>query len=142
VSGSDNHPGDWGMVYADGTLKPVWWVFRAWRDAQGTRLSTTGADGTTGLFARATRHDPGGCTDVLLANFVATGGSQRTVKVDFDGKLPQCAGRRTTTLSVLNTESTSLAGGSTVRLDPPDQTTTISMAPQSVALLRTGCVRS
>lgn len=142
VSGSDNHPGDWGIVYADGTPKPIWWVFRAWHDAQGTRLNTTGADGTTGLFARATRHDPGGCTDVLLANFVATGGSQRTVKVAFDGKLPFCAGRRTITLSVLNSTSTSLAGGSNVRLDPPDQATTIKMAPQSVALLRTGCVRS
>src|SRR5262249_4240123 len=35
VSGSQNHVGDWGLVYSDGTPKPSWWVFRAWSALTG-----------------------------------------------------------------------------------------------------------
>jgi hypothetical protein len=86
VSGGESRPGDWGIVRADGTPKPAWWVFRAWWAMTGDRLRTSGDDGTTGLWARATRD--GGCVSVLLANFVATGAPARTVQVDLDGALP------------------------------------------------------
>jgi hypothetical protein len=136
VSGGDNHIGDWGLVFSDGTPKPSWWVFRAWWTMQGTRMSTSGDDGTTGLWARATRDS--GCVSVLLANFIATGAPARTVKIDLDGKLPRCRGKRTTTLAALDGSSTTLASSRTVRLGGP-RSVTVAMASQSVALLRISC---
>ena len=136
VSGGDDRVGDWGLVHADGTGKPSWWVFRAWWAMTGTRLRTSGDDATTGLWARATRD--GGCVSVLLANFVATGAPARSVEVDLDGPLPQCRGKRTTTLAALDGSSTTLADAHTVRL-LARRTVTVQMASQSVALPRTAC---
>ena len=138
VSGGDDRVGDWGLVHADGTPKPSWWVFRAWWAMTGTRLGTSGDDATTGLWARATRE--GGCVSVLLANFVATGAPVRSVEVDLDGTLPPCWGPRTTTLSALDRASTTLADAHTMRVRAR-RTVTVHMASQSVALLRTSCSR-
>jgi hypothetical protein len=138
VSGGDDHIGDWGLVRADGAPKPSWWVFRAWWAMTGNRLSTSGDNATTGLWARATRD--GGCVSVLLANFVATGAPARSVEVDLDGPIPHCRGTRTTTLAALDGSSTTLADTQTVPLRAR-RTVTVHMAPQSVALLRTSCSR-
>jgi hypothetical protein len=138
-SASDEHVGDWGLVHADGTPKPSWWVFRAWWSLTGTRLRTSGDDATTGLWARATRDDGGRCVSVMLANFVATGAPARTVEVDLDGTLPRCRGPRTATLASLDAGSTTLADPHRVRLDA-HQTVTMPMASQSVGVLRIGCV--
>lgn len=134
VSGS--HVGDWGIVFSDGTPKPTWWVFRAWATMTGYRLPTTGDAPPAGLWSRATSN--GNCVSVLLANFVATGAPARTVKVDLDGTLARCHGTRVTTLATLDGSSTSLANFKYVRLDA-HHSTTIAMASQSVALLRTTC---
>src|SRR5262245_40444721 len=138
VSGGNNHIGDWGLVYSDGTPKPSWWVFQAWWTMTGDRLRTSGDDATGGLWARATRD--GGRVSVLLANFIATGAPARTVEVDLDGKLPQCRGKRTTTLATLDGSSTTFANPHTVRLRA-HRSVTIPMGPQSVALLQVGCSR-
>jgi hypothetical protein len=130
--------GDWGMVTADGTPKPSWWVFRAWRAMGGSRLQTTGADAATGLFATATRNASHGCFNVLLANFVATGSPSRQVTLELSGDLPKCIGARVTTLATLDTASTTLDHPQPLAMSP-DNTATFSMAPQSVALIRTGC---
>jgi hypothetical protein len=133
---SGTHPGDWGLVNADGTPKPSWWVFRAWSTMTGDRLFTTGDDPAGGLWARATRD--GGCVSVLLTNFVATGAPPRNVEVSLRGELPRCQGERTTTLSTLDATSTSLADAAVVH---PAQSgsVTVPMQPQSVALLRVSC---
>jgi hypothetical protein len=137
VSGGEDRPGDWGLVRTDGTPKPSWWVFRAWATMTGNRLGTSGDDGTTGLWARATRDR--GCVSVLLANFVATGAPARTVQVDLDAAaLPRCRGRRTTTVATLDAASTSLAEPRTVRFGTPESVT-VSMASQSVALVQISC---
>jgi xylan 1,4-beta-xylosidase len=138
VSGGENHVGDWGLVYADGTPKPSWWVFRAWSTLMGSRLATSGDDATTGLWARATRDR--GCVSVLLSNFVATGAPARTVEVDFKGKLPRCKGKRTTTLATLDGSSTTLANARILRLRA-HRVATVPMASQSVALVQVGCSR-
>ena len=139
VSDGSTGPGDWGMVTANGTPKPSWWVFRAWRAMSGSRLQTTGADAATGLFATATRNSPHGCVNVLLANFVATGSPNRQVTVDLAGVLPKCIGARVTTLATLDATSTTLNDPHPLALSP-DDTATLPMAPQSVALIRTGCI--
>jgi xylan 1,4-beta-xylosidase len=138
VSGGNNHIGDWGLVYSDGTPKPSWWVFRAWWTMTGDRLPTSGDDATGGLWARATRD--GGRISVLLTNFVATGAPARTVEVDLDGKLPQCRGKRTTTLATLDGSSTTLANPRAVQLRA-HKSVTVPMGPQSVALLQISCSR-
>jgi hypothetical protein len=138
VSDDSNGAGDWGMVTATGQPKPSWWVFRAWRAMSGSRLQTTGADASTGLFATASRTAPHGCVSVLLANFVATGSPSRQVTVDLSGPLPTCAGARVTTIGTLDTTSTTLDNAKPLALSP-DNTVTFPMAPQSVALIRTGC---
>jgi Glycosyl hydrolases family 39 len=138
ISGEQNRPGDWGIVTADGTPKPTWWVFRAWWAMTGDRLATDGDDGTTGLWARATRD--GGCVSVLLANFVATGSPARTVRVDIDGGQPHCRGRRTTTISTLDADSTSLAAPRSVWFGT-HESVAVPMAPQSVAVVQISCGR-
>ncbi len=138
ISGSDDHPGDWGLVHADGTPKPSWWVFRAWTVMTGDRLLTGGDDPASGLWARATRDRS--CIDVLLTNFVATGAPARTVEVDLHGELPRCLGERTTTLATLDASSTSLADVSVLH-PAHHEAVTVPMASQSVALLRLGCER-
>jgi hypothetical protein len=138
VSDSSTGPGDWGMVTANGTPKPSWWVFRAWRAMSGSRLQTTGADAATGLFATGTRNAPHGCVNVLLANFVAKGSPNRQVTVDLSGALPKCVGARVTTLATLDTTSTTLGDPQPLALSS-DNTATFPMASQSVALFRTGC---
>ncbi|MCB0976653.1 MAG: hypothetical protein KDB02_04270 [Acidimicrobiales bacterium] len=134
--------GDWGMTTADGKAKPAWWVFRSWRAMEGRVLDTsTGGsakgEGAGGLDAIATLNDSG-CVSVLLSNFVATGSRARDVEVRFDGELPTCSTGRTTTVSTLDSESTSLATATVTRLRR-DRTLDIDMEPQSVALLRIGC---
>jgi hypothetical protein len=136
ISSSSNTPGDWGLVYSDGTPKPSWWVFRAWSVIDGARLSTSGDDATTGLWARAAATS--GCVSVLLSNFIATGAPARQVRVNLDGSLPKCRGPRTATLSKLDTTSTSLADATSVHLEPHQQVT-VPMASQSVALLQVSC---
>jgi hypothetical protein len=136
ISGADNHIGDWGLVFSNGAPKPSWWVFRAWSIMNGSRLPTSGDAPSTGLWARAT--SDGGCVNVLLTNFVATGAPARTVNVELDGALSRCRGPRITTLATLDASSTSLSNTLTVKF-AAHHSVTISMAPQSVALLRTGC---
>ena len=104
----------------------------------GSRLQTTGADAATGLFATASRSAPHGCVNLLLANFVATGSPSRQVTIDLLGALPKCSGARVTTLATLDTTSTTLDHPQPLALRP-DNTATFPMAPQSVALIRTGC---
>jgi hypothetical protein len=135
VSGGEDHPGDWGMVHADGTPKPSWWMFRAWGAMTGARLATSGDDAATGLWARATLDR--GCVSVLLANFVATGAPARTVAVDLQGRLPLCRGPRSTTLATLDGSSTSLADARPVRLAA--HAVAVDLAPQSVAFLQISC---
>jgi hypothetical protein len=132
---SGDHVGDWGLVYADGTPKPTWWVFRAWAQATGERLPTTGDDGPTGLWARATRDR--GCVTVMLANFVATGAPARVVRVDLDGRLPSCRGRTDVTRSTLDAGSTSLATAEPLPLR--HQSLDVAMEPQSVAVVQISC---
>jgi hypothetical protein len=74
----------------------------------------------------------------MLANFVATGSPNRQVTVDLSGALPECIGARVTTLATLGTTSTTLDDPQPLALSP-DNTATFPMAPQSVALIRTGC---
>jgi hypothetical protein len=136
ISGGQNRAGDWGIVTADGTPKPTWWVFRAWWAMTGTRLATRGDDATSGLWARAT--SDGGCVSVLLANFVATGSPARAVRLDLDGQLPHCRGRRTTTVSALDTASTTLADPRATRFGTHDSIT-VPMASQSVAMVQISC---
>ncbi|HKA82268.1 MAG TPA: hypothetical protein VKD21_00280, partial [Acidimicrobiales bacterium] len=136
VSGGEDRPGDWGIVHADGTPKPSWWVFRAWWAMTGDRLRTSGDDATSGLWARATLD--AGCVSVLLANFVATGSPARTVEVDLQGDLPLCRGRRITTVGALDGSSTTLAEPHTVRFGT-HQSVTVPMASQSVALVQVSC---
>ena len=136
ISGGQNRPGDWGIVTADGTPKPTWWVFRAWWAMTGDRLATSGDDATTGLWARATAD--GGCVSVLLANFVATGSPARTVELDLEGRLPHCRGRRTTTVSALDAASTSLAAPRTVQFGT-HESVTVPMASQSVSMVQISC---
>ncbi|HKE71997.1 MAG TPA: hypothetical protein VKB57_00170 [Acidimicrobiales bacterium] len=136
VSGDADRPGDWGLVHADGTPKPSWWVFRAWWAMTGARLRTSGDDATTGLWARATRDR--GCVSVLLANFVATGAPARTVEVDIQGEQPKCGGRRTTTVAALDGSSTTLAEPRTVQFGT-HRSVTVPMASQSVALVQISC---
>jgi hypothetical protein len=138
VSGSEDHPGDWGLVSSKGAAKPAWWVFRVWDATPGTRL-TTHDDPTAGLWARAVR-EKNGCIDVLLANFVATGSPARDVTIRLDGKLPPCAGTRAASLAVLDKSSKTLAKSHAIRL-LPRQTVNVPMASQSVALVRVGCAR-
>jgi hypothetical protein len=138
ISGEEDRPGDWGIVHADGSPKPSWWVFRAWSTMTGSRLVTGGDSPTTGLWARATRD--GGCINVLLTNFVATGAPARTVRVDLNGDNPPCSGQTTASLATLDASSTSLESGRVVQLDE-QLSAEISMAPQSVALLRINCVQ-
>jgi Glycosyl hydrolases family 39 len=141
VSDAATGPGDWGMVTVSGDPKPSWWVFRAWRAMSGMRLQTGGADPSTGLFARASRDGANGCVDLLLSNFVATGSPARQVTVDLVGSLPNCHGRRSTTLATLDTSSTALDHPRPVDLGS-DGSVSVPMATQSVALLRTGCTAS
>jgi len=136
ISGSSNHVGDWGMVFSDGTPKPSWWVFRAWAVMTGNRLPVSGEAPSAGLWARATRDT--GCVSVLLANFVATGAPARTVRINLHGELPRCRGPLTTTLATLNRSSQSLANASVVSVGR-DESTTIHMESQSVALVRASC---
>jgi len=136
VSGSDNHIGDWGLVFSDGAPKPSWWVFRAWSLMTGNQLPTSGDAPSTGLWARAT--GDAGCVNVLLTNFVATGAPARTVHVDLNGALPRCQGPLTTTVATLDGGSTSLANAHVLQVGPHN-TFAIRMASQSVALVRTGC---
>lgn len=136
VSGSKDRPGDWGLVSSKGAPKPAWWVFRAWDAMPGTRLATRD-EPVSGLFARGV-HESGGCVDVLLANFVATGSPARNVSVDLAGKLPACTGTSTATLAVLNASSKTLGTSHALPLSAR-QTVAVAMAPQSVALLRVGC---
>jgi hypothetical protein len=139
VSGGDDHIGDWGLVYSDGTPKPSWWVFRAWSTMTGDRLFTTGDDAATGLWARATRD--AGCVTVLLTNFVATGAPARDVEVRLHGELPPCHGRRTSTLATLDGDSTDFVNASELHPAGRDSVT-VPMEPQSVALLRISCAPS
>jgi hypothetical protein len=136
VSGSEDHPGDWGLVSSKGAPKPAWWVFRAWSGLSGVRLATRD-DPAIGLWARATR-DARDCVSVLLANFVATGSQARNVTVDLSGQLPTCAGTRTSTLSTLDTSSTTLGTGRTIVIGK-GHTVSVPMPSQSVALVRVGC---
>jgi hypothetical protein len=136
VSGSSDHPGDWGMVTSKGAPKPAWWVFRAWDAMEGSRLATRD-DPAAGVWARATR-EARGCVDVLLANFVATGSPARDVTIGLDGKLPTCTGTRTASLAVLDRSSKTLGNAREIRLNP-GRTVDVPMAPQSVALVRIGC---
>jgi hypothetical protein len=136
ISGSNNHIGDWGLVHADGTPKPSWWVFRAWAALTGDVLLSGGDAPATGLWARATRDH--GCVSVLLANFVATGAPARTVAVQLGGDLPQCRAGRATTVATLDTNSTTLGSARPAHLDH-DHHVTVPMASQSVALLQVSC---
>jgi hypothetical protein len=140
ISGS--HPGDWGLVYADGSPKPAWWVFRAWSQMTGDRLLTSGDDPANGLWVRATRD--AGCVSVLLTNFVATGAPTRTISLNLQSGMPPCQGARVATLGTLDTTSTSLADAPTIELDHnndagPIDHVDVTMPSQSVALLRVGC---
>src|SRR5262249_42148633 len=133
---SEDHAGDWGLVSSKGEPKPAWWVFRAWDATPGTRLATHD-DPAAGLWGRAVR-ETGGCVDVLLANFVATGSPARDVKVSLDGKLPACAGSRTASLAVLDKSSNTLGTSREVALSPGPRVD-VPMASQSVAFVRVGC---
>jgi hypothetical protein len=136
ISGSNNHIGDWGIVHADGTPKPTWWVFRAWAALTGAVLFSSGDAPASGLWARATRDH--GCVSVLLANFVATGAPARTVALQFTGDLPQCRAGRATSVATLDTNSTSLGSAGSAHLDH-DHRVTVPMASQSVALVQVSC---
>ncbi len=136
ASGSANHVGDWGLVFADGTPKPSWWVFRAWSLMAGSRLVTSGDDPTHGLWVRATRDQR--CVSVLLVNFVATGSPARTVTVRLDGAPRDCAMPGRPTLSRLDATSTSLGPQERRHFDK-HHTVTIHLESQSVALLRLPC---
>jgi len=133
-SASGSRPGDWGLVADDGTLKPAWWLFRAWAAMTGDRLAVTD-DPATGIFARATR-STAGCVQVVVSNFVAAGGSARTVHLDLDGALP--AARCETTVSVLDATSVTLESAAPVDV-APDGSVDLAMPAQSVALLRFDC---
>jgi hypothetical protein len=136
VSGSEDHPGDWGLVSSQGAPKPAWWVFEAWSAMPGVRLATAD-EPAAGLWARTT-HDERGCVSVLLANFVATGSPARNVTVDLTGSLPSCSGTRTSTLATLDRSSTTLAATTPIQLRD-GQAFSVPMASQSVALVRIGC---
>jgi hypothetical protein len=139
ITGGASRAGDWGMVTQDGTFKPSWWVFRAWRAMEGERLATTGDDAGTGLWTRATRDRRSGCISVLLVNFVADGSPTRTVNLTLDGGLPACPNTRVTTVATLDEQSTTLAEPQPVEMERGD--VTLVMEPQSVSLLRTSCAR-
>jgi hypothetical protein len=111
-------------------------VFRAWDAMAGTRLATHD-DPAAGLWGRAVR-ETGGCVDVLLTNFVASGSPARNVTVSLDGKLPPCTGTRTASLAVLDRSSKTLANSRELRL-LARQSVAVPMASQSVALVRIGC---
>jgi hypothetical protein len=125
-----------GIVHADGTPKPTWWVFRAWAALTGDVLFSSGDAPASGLWARATRDH--GCVSVLLANFVATGAPARTVALQFTGDLPQCRAGRATSVATLDTGSTSLGSARSAPLDH-DHRVTVPMASQSVALVQVSC---
>jgi hypothetical protein len=80
---SGDHVGDWGIVTADGTKKPLWWVFRAWSQMPGERLRVDGDDAASGLWARAVSAN--GAVQVLLASFRAVGAPPRALRLDLDG---------------------------------------------------------
>jgi hypothetical protein len=139
ISGSDDRAGDWGLVHANGTPKPSWWVFRAWSLMTGYHLPTTGDSPSAGLWARATSDT--GCVSVLLTNFVATGAPARTVRVALNGTLPKCRGALNSSVAALDGSSTSFANAHALQLGKGN-TFTIPMASQSVALVRAGCASS
>lgn len=136
--GSD-HAGDWGIVTPTGVPKPNWWVFRAWRSMNGTRLATSGDVAANGLWARATRGTgtSSSCVSVLLSSFVATGSPTRIVNLDFEGALPKCRGPRIASATTLDSASTAFTNNVRLKLD--EQSTRVAMAPQSVSLVRVGC---
>lgn len=133
-SASDDLPGDWGIVAADGTLKPSWWLLRAWSTMNGHRLAVTD-NPKTGLFARATTNS-NGCTQVLVSNFLASGGTARTVKLDIkSGGTTSCKA----TLSSLDPASATLDTARPVSF-ATDGTINLDIPAQSMVLLRGNCV--
>lgn len=120
--------GDWGMTTASGGRKPVWWVFDAWsRMAGGPRLAVAGDDPATGLWARATRASDG-TARVLLATFLANGGSGRPVTL----ALPGCTASTATVTrfddATPSPTTVPLAAGS-LAIEMPDQTAVLVEVP-------------
>lgn len=106
IDGSD-HVGDWGLVRADGSHKPAWWIFSTWRKLRGRLAAIEGDDPATGLWVRATRD--GNQLDILLSNFVAVGGEARQVQLEIDGS---CAAR-TAAVRMIDSTSASFARATT-----------------------------
>jgi hypothetical protein len=131
---SDADAGDWGIVANDGTRKPAWWLMRAWTAMTGERLAVTD-DAESGLFARATT-DRDGCTQVLVSNFLASGGTARTVRLDLHGDgTTACKAD----MSSLDPDSATLETSRPVRF-AADGTVTLDIPAQSMVLLRGNCV--
>lgn len=131
-SPSETRPGDWGLVRADGSPKPAWWIFRAWLETAGEVLPIEGDDPAGGLWARATASP--GRIDVLLASFVATGGSARDVTVSLAGA---CAG--SAEVRALSEASSDLAAATDVEVGPNGLS--LVLPPESLTWVRfsTGC---
>lgn len=145
--------GDWGLVFPDGSRKPAWWVFRAWRATKGARVETLGDDPARGLWARATRGPhrvdvragPGRSpstpaspatrgphrVDVLLASFAAAESAQtdRLVRVVLRGA---CAERAR--LAVIAAPGDSFEDAAPVEV--VDGGVTVTLPRQSVAWVR------
>lgn len=130
VSGSD-HVGDWGLVAADGTRKPAWWVLATWRRLAGDRVAVEGDDPEDGLWARATRD--GRRLDVLLAAFVATGGTAHRVRIETDRP---CGA---TSASVRAIDAASLDFGRATTIPLRGGALELELAPQSATWVELRC---
>ena len=127
--GSDT-PGDWGIATAtpDGTAdgggrKPSWYALDSWQRTAGARRVVSGAEPLAGIFARASTSSSPEVHHVLISSFVASGGSERSVRVDFDGI--DCAAGAEIAVLRLDGKAASapiIVDGSTVTFDLPAQT--------------------
>lgn len=124
-NGPGDRLGDWGLTRFDGTPKPAWWAFRAWKATAGDRLAVEGGD-LPDLFARATAS--GGHTiDVLLSSFNAAGGRDRRVTVE--AHQVECAPRAV--VRVLSTPGGDLGEGVSAPVE--DGAVSLELPTQSVA---------
>lgn len=130
AAGSDR-AGDWGLVRPDGSVKPAWWVFHAWQTTAGTRLAVEGHSPPAGLFARASRG--GDDVHVLLASFVASGGTPTTTAISLAG-----CDARAATIRGIDAESGALDSGEPV-VAGTDGAFPVDLPPQSVRWLTASC---
>jgi len=131
VSGSA-HVGDWGLVTPSGGRKPTWWVLDLWSRMAGRRIAVEGDDPATGLWARAVAGS--GHVEVLLATFVATGGSATTVQLDVAG-----CDAASAEVATIDAASPSFADGETRAV--ASGTLDLALADQSATWVRLACER-